>query len=115
MHRHSLFSKLGVASLSISLGALTLVAAPVLASEPRVTVASAAPVPAKDTIVDQTITTSFDVQLTQRHASSLPGFLASLYDTASSNYHHFLTPSSYAQRFGASAAASSMSMVASSE
>lgn len=103
MHRHSLFSKLGVASLSISLGALTLVAAPVLASEPRVTVASAAPVPAKDTIVDQTITTSFDVQLTQRHASSLPGFLASLYDTASSNYHHFLTPSSYAQRFGASA------------
>jgi subtilase family serine protease len=33
----------------------------------------------------------------------LAGFLASLYDTASPHYHQFLTPSSYARRFGASA------------
>ena len=103
MHRHSRLSRLGVVTLSVSLGALTLVAAPVVASEPRVVVASATPLPAKDTVVDQTITTSFDIQLVQQHAASLPGFIASLYDTASANYHHFLTPTSYAKLFGASA------------
>ena len=103
MHRPSRLSGLGVVTLSLSLGALTLVATPVVASETRVVVANAAPVPAKDTVVDRTITTSFDLQLNQRHSSSLPGFITSLYDTASPAYHHFLTPRSYAQRFGASA------------
>ena len=104
MHRLSRLSQLGVVTLSVSLGALTLVAAPSIASEPRVVVASAAPLPASDSIVKHTISTSFDLQLTQQHASSLPSFIASLYDTASPHYHHFLTPSSYARSFGASAA-----------
>ncbi|MFZ1062337.1 MAG: protease pro-enzyme activation domain-containing protein [Acidimicrobiales bacterium] len=103
MHRLPRLSRLGVVTLSVALGTLTLVTSPSVASEPRVVVASAAPLPAKDPVVPVAASTSFDVQLTQRHASSLPGFIASLYDTASPEYHHFLTPSSYAKTFGASA------------
>jgi len=103
MHRHPRPLRLGVASLTISLSALTLIASPVVASEPRVVVANAAPLPAKDTVVNQTINVSFDLQLTQQHASTLPKFIASLYNTASPRYHHFLTPRSYAKIFGASA------------
>lgn len=93
-----------VVATSGSLLALTLVTTPAIASEPRVVVASAATLPTQDTVVNQTITTSFDVSLTQRNAASLPSFLSSLYDTASANYHHFLTPTTYAREFGASAA-----------
>ena len=103
MHRHPRLLRLGVVSLTISLSALTLIASPVVASEPRVVVASAAPLPTKDTVVNQTINVSFDLQLTQQHASTLPSFIASLYNTASPRYHHFLTPRSYAKTFGASA------------
>ena len=96
--------QLGVLALSVSLGALTLVAAPVVASEPRVVVANPTPLPPKDTVVSRTITTSFDLQLTQRNASSLAGYIANLYNSASPDYHHFLTPESYARLFGASPA-----------
>lgn len=96
-------STFGVIALTATLGALTLLPTPVLASEPRVVVAGSAPLPVSDTIVRHVITATFDVELTQRHATSLSGFVASLYDTSSANYHHFLTPRTYAQRFGASA------------
>ena len=86
-----------------SLLALTLVSTPALASEPRVVVAHAVALPTQDTVVNQAITTSFDVTLAQQNASSLQTFLSSLYDTASANYHHFLTPTSFAEKFGASA------------
>ena len=49
------------------------------------------------------ITTSFDVTLAPRDETGLTNYIASLSDTASSNYHHYLTPRQFAQRYGASA------------
>jgi subtilase family serine protease len=86
------------------LAAFTLPATQALASEPRVEVASSAPIPTTDTIVATPITTSFDVALAQRNAGTLTSFIASLSDVASPNYHHYLTPSEFGQDFGASAA-----------
>jgi subtilase family serine protease len=53
-------------------------------------------------VVNKTITTSFDLALAQTDPSALTSFIASLSNTASPNYHHFLTPGQYAARFGAS-------------
>jgi subtilase family serine protease len=93
-------------ALSATLVGLALPAAtlPANASEPRVSVAGLAPTPTRDVVVNRTITTSFDLALTQRHEAALTSFLASLTNTASANYRHFLTPSQYAARYGASSA-----------
>jgi subtilase family serine protease len=87
---------LGVTLLSVALPATSAVA-----TQPRITVAGVAPVPAQDTIVNRPITTSFDVTLAPRNASGLSSFIASLSDTASANFHRFLTPQVFAQRYGA--------------
>jgi subtilase family serine protease len=58
-------------------------------------------VPTKDVVVNKVITTSFDLALTQQHQSNVSAFIASLTNTASTNYHHFLTPAQYGSRFGA--------------
>jgi kumamolisin len=50
-----------------------------------------APVPANVTVVHQAITTSFDVTLAPRGRAALADYIASLSDTASANYRHFLT------------------------
>jgi subtilase family serine protease len=55
-------------------------------------------------VVNQVITTSFDLALTQKNQRELAPFIASLTDPASKNYHHFLSPAQYARRFGASSA-----------
>jgi subtilase family serine protease len=93
-------------ALSVALVALALptLALPANASEARVQVAGLAPTPTHDVVVNKAITTSFDLALTQRHDATLTSFIASLTNTASPNYHRFLTPSQYAARFGASAA-----------
>jgi subtilase family serine protease len=101
MRRQSRFTPLALVGLSLTLGAFTLVVTPALASEPRVEVANASPVPSADHIVHQTITTNFDVLLRQNDQASLTAYLAGLYDTASPDYHHFLSPSQFALRFGA--------------
>jgi subtilase family serine protease len=90
-----------VVGLSLLAGALPATSA--LAIQPRITVARAVAVPAQDTIVHKTITTSFDVTLAPRDASGLSSFIASLSNTASLNFHHYLTPSTFAQRYGATA------------
>jgi subtilase family serine protease len=92
---------IAVALVALPLPLTTLVAG---ASAPRISVAGLAPVPTKDVVVNKVITTTFDLALRQQHQSELSSFIASLSNTASSNYHHFLTPQEYAQRFGASAA-----------
>lgn len=104
MLRPSFRSAWPLLALSATLAAFTLPATPVAASEPRVEVANAAPIPTTDTVVAQSIITSFDVTLAQRNASQLPSYIASLSDVASPNYHHYLTPSEFAKDFGASAA-----------
>jgi subtilase family serine protease len=93
-------------ALSATLIGLALPAAalPANASEPRVLVAGLAPTPTRDVVVNKAITTSFDLALTQTHRSALTSYIASLSNTASSNYHRFLTPAQYASRFGASSA-----------
>jgi hypothetical protein len=58
-----------VVGLSLLAGALPATSA--LATQPRITVARAVAVPAQDTIVHKTITTSFDVTLAPRDASGL--------------------------------------------
>ncbi|MGA7835064.1 MAG: protease pro-enzyme activation domain-containing protein [Acidimicrobiales bacterium] len=83
--------------------AVPIAALPATASVPRVLVAGLAPTPTRDVVVNQPITTSFDLALTGTHQAALASFIASLSNTASPNYHHFLTPSTYAKRFGATA------------
>jgi kumamolisin len=83
--------------------ALPLTSALANASAARVVVAGLSPQPTTDVVVNQVITASFDLALTQRHQSEIAPFIASLTSTASGNYHHFLTPTQYARRFGASA------------
>jgi subtilase family serine protease len=75
------------------------------ASEARVVVAGLAPVATHDTVVNKVITTSFDLALTQQHQRALTTYIASLSNTGSANYHRYLTPAQYAQRYGASASA----------
>jgi hypothetical protein len=82
--------------------ALPAIAVPASASDARVTVAGLSSLTTNDAVVHQAITTSFDLALTQRHARTLRAFITSLSDTASPNYHAYLTPSEYAQHYGAS-------------
>jgi subtilase family serine protease len=74
-----------------------------VATEARVVVASSAPIPANVTVVNKTITTTFDVTLAPRSSVGLTTYIASLSDTASPNFHHYLSTAQFAQRFGASA------------
>jgi subtilase family serine protease len=85
--------------------ALPLTSLSANASEARVVVAGLAPVPTRDTVVNKVIMTSFDLALTQQHQSALSTYIASLSNTGSANYHRYLTPAQYAQRYGASASA----------
>jgi len=104
MFRRSHITRAALVAASFVLSTSALVAAPATASDPRLVVASAGAIPRNDTIVNTVISTSFDLELTQQHASTLATYIASLGDTASTNYHHFLTPTQYAKEFGASAA-----------
>ena len=88
-------------ALSVALGALALPASVALASVPRLAVAPAAALPSGDTVVATPIRTAFDVVLAQRDPAALTAFIASLSDTASPNYHRYLTPTEFARRFGA--------------
>jgi subtilase family serine protease len=88
---------------SVTLVALALPSPNASATEARVVVAGSAPVPANVTVVHRTITTSFDVTLAPRGSATLADYIASLSDTASANYHHYLSTDQFAQRFGASA------------
>ncbi len=92
-----------VVALSVLALALPVTALSAGAAQPRVVVAGVTPLPSGVQVVNTVITTSFDLALTEPHQAALTSFLASLSDTASANYHHFLTPTTYAKRFGASA------------
>jgi subtilase family serine protease len=74
------------------------------ASDARVVVAGLTPLATNDVVVNRSITTSFDLALTQTHQRALTAFIASLSNTASANYHHYLTPSEYASSYGATPA-----------
>jgi subtilase family serine protease len=72
------------------------------AAEARVVVARTTTLPGSATIVSRPITTDFDVALTLRDPSGLESFLSGLTNERSPLYRHFLTPSQFASRFGAS-------------
>ncbi|HVA51997.1 MAG TPA: protease pro-enzyme activation domain-containing protein [Acidimicrobiales bacterium] len=74
------------------------------ASDARVVVAGLTPLATNDVVVNRSLTTSFDLALTQTHQRALRTFIASLSNTASPNFHHYLTPSQYARSYGATAA-----------
>jgi subtilase family serine protease len=82
--------------------AVVLPASVAVATQPRVAVASPAPIPASDVVVATPITTTFDVALHSRNATGEAAYIASLSNTASPNFHHFLSTSQFAARFGAS-------------
>lgn len=84
--------------------ALPLTTTPSVASDARITVAGLTPIPTNDVVVNQVITTSFDLALIQRNQRELAPFIASLSNPASKNYHHFLSPAQYARSFGAATA-----------
>jgi subtilase family serine protease len=92
--------------LALALVVLSLPFTPLVASasDARISVAGLAPVPTHDTVVNKAITTTFDVALAQRRQDQLSSFIASLSNPSSPNYHHFLTPSEYAQHYGATSA-----------
>jgi len=75
------------------------------AAEARLVVASASALPARAVVLANPITTSFDVVLSPRDQSALTRYIADLDNTASANYHHFLTTTEFATRFGAGASA----------
>jgi subtilase family serine protease len=104
MRQQSLRLRWPIMAVTVALIGLALPTMNAAATEARVVVAGSAPVPANVTIIDQAITTSFDVTLTPRSSAGLANFISSLSDTASPNYRHFLTTSQFAQRYGASAA-----------
>jgi subtilase family serine protease len=103
MRRETLRLRWPLVACGVALIALSLPTLNAGAAEARVVVAGTAPVPANATVVAQDITTAFDVTLAPRHESGLTDYIASLSDTASANYHHYLTPRQFAQRYGASA------------
>jgi len=88
-------------ALCLALVALMLPAVSATAAQPRVQVASGAPIPETYSIVPVTINTTFDVALAQPNKQALNDFVASLSDPASPNYRHYLTTQQFAQRFGA--------------
>ena len=92
---------LPAAALSLALVALMLPAVSATAAQPRVQVASGAPIPATYSVVPVTINTTFDVALAQPNKQALSDFIASLSNPASPNYRHYLTTQQFAQRFGA--------------
>ena len=98
-------SKWRLIALSSTLVVLALPATSLSASasEARVVVAGLTPLPTTDVVVNKSITTSFDLALTQTHQRALSTFIASLSNTASVNFHAYLTPSQYASRYGATA------------
>jgi subtilase family serine protease len=101
MRRQSSKLRWPAALVGLTLLCVALPATSAVATQPRVTVAGTMPIPAQDTIVNKIITTSFDVTLAPRNPSGLTSFIASLSNTASANFQHFLTPLQFAQRFGA--------------
>jgi subtilase family serine protease len=89
-------------AVSVALVALALPATSALAAQPRVVVAGVAPVPSSDSIVHTPITTTFDVTLSPRNERGLTSYIADLSNTASSDFHHYLTPAQFASTYGAS-------------
>jgi len=103
MRRDSLRLRWPVLAIAVALVGLALPTMNAAATESRVVVAGAAPVPTNVTVVHRAITTNFDVTLTPRSSSGLAKYISSLSDTASANYRHYLTTQQFAKRFGASA------------
>ena len=101
---HHPLRSLPLLAAAVALVALALPATSANALSPRITVADAAPIPAADHLVDTVTTASFDVVLDVRNPSGLSAFITSLSDPASANYHHYLTPTEFAVRYGASSA-----------
>ena len=77
---------------------------PATALAPRVEVAGAATLPARAVLTAPAPTTTVDVVLASRNAAAERAFLTQLTTVGSPQYHHFLSPASFAARFGASPA-----------
>jgi subtilase family serine protease len=96
-------SRWTVLALSVALVSVVLPMTSAVAVAERVKVAGSSPIPSTDTIVNQAITTSFDVALNGANGAALTTFIASLSNPASPQYRHYLTTSQFANQFGATA------------
>lgn len=103
----SLLSRRSIAPLLAASLAFAALATPISnvasAAEARVVVAGAGTLPTKARVVALPLTTNFDVALTLRNAAGLSSFLSALTTKSSPLYRHFLTPTQFAARYGASA------------
>src|SRR5580692_10257395 len=98
----TLHARWPVLAVSVALVGLALPSTGALASEARAVVAATAPIPANDTVVHHASTTTFDVTLAPRSATALTSYIASLSNTASPNFHHYLSTAQFASLYGAS-------------
>ena len=102
MSRGTLFRTAACIAVSTSLGVVGLSSINAGASTPRVVVVTSTAIPAGDQVIKASSTASFDVTLKNQNAAALAPFIASLSNPESTNYHHYLTPTTFANRFGAS-------------
>ena len=102
MRPHIHFARWPVLAAGVALVGLALPTTGALASEARAVVAATAPIPANDTVVHHASTTTFDVTLAPRAPTALTSYITSLSNTASPNFHHYLSTAQFASRYGAS-------------
>ena len=100
-HRLSLIVRLVIGALLLTPALSSVSAGAALAS--RVAVAPASPLAVHPLATP--VAARFDVVLRDAHPLALHAYLAAIYDPASPDYHHFLTPAQFAHRFGPSPAA----------
>src|SRR3984957_9361796 len=98
--RHLVRSVLAASLASAALIAPSLSVAS--AAEARVVVAASDALPTTSTVVATPMTTNFDVALALKDPAGLSQFLSGLTNPSSPLYRHYLTPTTFAQRFGAS-------------
>ncbi len=104
----SLFSRHSIAPLlatSLAFAAFAVpISEPASAAGARVEVAGVGNLPTDARVVTRPIIANFDVALTLRDAAGLKNFLNALTTPSSPSYRHFLTPSLFGARYGASEA-----------
>ena len=96
--RHRTILALSILALGVGL----LPAPFARAADGRVVVAHATTISASDQVERTGAPVTFSVALTSAHASDLQQFLSDVTNPSSPQYHHFLTATQFATRFGAS-------------
>ena len=102
MRRHFRSARALVGATTLALTALGLpLTHKADAAQPRLRVAGAIAIPRGATVLHGAHQSSFDLVLASKNATGEAAFLRAVTTVGSPEYHHFLTPAAFAQRFGA--------------